>query len=130
MSPSGDYSYDLTWSRRNLIALTAFCAVAVGTLTYRCLYFPAEPAGSGEIIPVYPQRVQAATELIDLNTATMASLRRLRGIGPKIAEKIIEYRLEHQPAAFKRPEDITRVKGIGPVTLRNIRPYLLQDGPI
>jgi len=38
----------------------------------------------------------------------------LKRIGPKYAERIIEYREKNGP--FKTPEDIMKVKGIGPKT--------------
>ena len=49
---------------------------------------------------------------ININTATVEELQELKGIGPKIAEKIIEYREEN--GNFEKIEDIQKVKGIGP----------------
>jgi len=49
---------------------------------------------------------------INLNTATMEELEQVKGIGPKLAEKIIAYRKTNGP--FKRAEDIVNVQGLGP----------------
>lgn len=49
---------------------------------------------------------------INLNTATMEELEQVKGIGPNLAGKIIEYRKTNGP--FKRAEDIVNVPGIGP----------------
>ena len=49
---------------------------------------------------------------ININTATAGELEDLPGIGPALAERIIEYRTEH--GNFQRPEDLTDVSGIGP----------------
>lgn len=48
---------------------------------------------------------------VNINTATAEELAKLPGIGPKIAEEIVNYRKEH--GAFKTPRDIVNVKGIG-----------------
>ncbi|CAN5560276.1 hypothetical protein BH23BAC4_BH23BAC4_09550 [soil metagenome] len=59
---------------------------------------------------------------MDLNTATSAQLQRIPRIGPAIAERIIDYREE--VGRFRRIEDITRVRGIGPATFETISPFL------
>ena len=47
---------------------------------------------------------------ISINNATLEELTKLKGIGEKTAEKIIEYRKENK---FKTIEDIKNVSGIG-----------------
>ena len=49
---------------------------------------------------------------ININQASASELIQLKGIGPKLAERIVQYREEHGP--FRVPEDIMKVKGIGP----------------
>jgi len=51
---------------------------------------------------------------ININKAPLEELIQLKRIGPKYAERIIEYREKNTP--FKVPEDIMKVKGIGPRT--------------
>ena len=55
---------------------------------------------------------------ININTAEADELMRLKGIGEKLAARIIADREEN--GAFARIEDITRVSGIGEVTYMNI----------
>ena len=55
--------------------------------------------------------VDDASEKISINKATYEELITLPGIGPKTAEKIIEYRNTYGP--FWTIEDIKNVKGIG-----------------
>jgi comEA protein len=51
------------------------------------------------------------SQVVNINTADRHALARLKGIGPKTADKIIAYRDEH--GAFHSVEEIMRVKGIG-----------------
>jgi competence protein ComEA len=70
----------------------------------------------------------AVDDRIDPNTATWTELTRLPGIGEVTAKRIVAYRQEHaagpgQPV-FRAAEDLSRVKGIGPKTVENIRERL------
>ena len=52
-----------------------------------------------------------SSNLININTADAQQLQALPGIGPAIAERIVQYRQAHGP--FKTKEDIKNVQGIG-----------------
>ena len=56
-------------------------------------------------------------EKININKASAVELTQLKRIGPKLSERIVEYREKHGP--FERPEDIMQVKGIGPKTFES-----------
>ncbi len=56
-----------------------------------------------------------ASEKIDVNTASLEDLDRLAGVGPVIAQKIIDAR------PFSSVEDLIKVKGIGPKKLEDIK---------
>ena len=51
---------------------------------------------------------------ININTASADELVLLKGVGPKKAARIIEFREANGP--FKHPEDFLEVPGIGPKT--------------
>ena len=64
---------------------------------------------------------------LNLNTATAEQLRKLPGVGPAKARRIIESR--NKEGKFRRVRDLRRVKGIGYKTLQKLEPYLSVDGP-
>jgi competence protein ComEA len=65
------------------------------------------------------------TEKININKASIDQLTQLKGIGPKLAQRIVEYREKYGP--FKLPEDITKVEGIGPKTFELIKDHFTVD---
>ena len=58
---------------------------------------------------------------IDVNTADEEGLQKLPGIGPALAERIIEDRTANGPYATL--DELTRVSGIGVKTVESLRPY-------
>jgi competence protein ComEA len=63
----------------------------------------------------------AVSGLVDLNHATVSELETLPGIGPKLAGRIVEYRMR---APFHTVDDVANVSGIGPKRLEAIRPFV------
>ena len=59
--------------------------------------------------------------VLNPNTAPVDSLELLNGIGPALALRITQYRQGHP---FERPDDIMKVKGIGPALFDRIKPFL------
>lgn len=59
--------------------------------------------------------------LININTADAAELMKLKGVGEKTVEKIIEYRAQ---TPFEKPEDIMNVKGIGEKKFEDIKDHI------
>ena len=56
---------------------------------------------------------------VDINTAGLEELDALAGIGPVLAQRIIDYRTEHGP--FQSVDELLEVKGIGEKTLEKFR---------
>jgi len=67
--------------------------------------------------------VPRGTGQIDVNRATAAELEALPGVGPKLAQAIVEDRTAN--GLFRTPEDLLRVKGIGPAKLEKMKEMIL-----
>jgi competence protein ComEA len=65
----------------------------------------------GEWVVLQPNIVQSGQAVININTASADDLQKLPGIGPVLAEKIIEYRKAHK--SFLDISEIQNVPGIG-----------------
>jgi competence protein ComEA len=90
----------------------------------------AHPVRDGERISLPPRRPEEGAgarplgaaehgRLLDLNTATAAELEALPGIGPVLAQRIVEHRTRR--GAFRRLDDLLQVKGVGPRLLEGLR---------
>ncbi|WP_052090902.1 helix-hairpin-helix domain-containing protein [Desulfosporosinus sp. HMP52] len=81
----------------------------------------ANAAGAAAPAPAQAQATgtsMAVDGKININTAGAAELDKLSGIGPALAERIIQYRTEN--GLFARAEDLQNVSGIGPKTFEKM----------
>ena len=70
-------------------------------------------AASGESLDKTP---------VDINAADAEKLATLPGIGPSIAQRIVEYRKEH--GAFKSVDELVNVRGVGEKLLGRLREHI------
>lgn len=61
--------------------------------------------------------------VVNINTATASELALLPGVGKAKADAIIANR------PFKSPQDIVKVKGIGPKMYEKMKVHVVVDGP-
>ena len=62
---------------------------------------------------------------VNINTAAVAQLVELPGVGKATAERIIAYRTEHGP--LQSVDDLVKVKGIGQKTLEKMRKMITVE---
>ena len=102
------------------ITAACICTAAAVPFAARCL----APAANQTPLQL-PQKLNP-------NTAPVASLIRLPGIGINRAEAIHAYRRRARnddtaKLPFEKPEDLQNVPGIGPRTVERISPWLVFD---
>jgi len=61
-------------------------------------------------------------KLVNINTADAGQLVNLPQIGPKMAQRILEFRKSN--GNFKRPQDLMKVKGIGEKVFAKLQPLI------
>lgn len=59
---------------------------------------------------------------LDVNTATAEELVQLPGVGPSLAQRIIDYRQQNGP--FQTLDDLQNVPGLGPSKFDRLSPYV------
>ena len=74
---------------------------------------PGGPVASGATTPA---------ALVDLNTATADQLDALPGVGPVMAQRIIQYRTDHGP--FQSVDQLRQVSGIGDAKYADLSPLV------
>lgn len=78
--------------------------------------------GDGAPSAVAPADASTGTALVSINSAGLAGLETLPGVGPVTAQAIISHREETGP--FSSLEGLLEVSGIGPATFAEIRPHV------
>ena len=103
------------------------------TAAFLLLVFALQLSGGGSDASswytVTPQKGDGAVEItvqkVNVNTADQEALQTLDGIGPVLAQRIIDWR--ESGGVFAAPEDLLLIEGIGEETLRQIRDYIITE---
>ncbi len=102
----------MTKFKKLFVVFTFVCAMASAMM----LMGNASPAPLGK-------SGDSSGEKININTAGIDQLTKLPRIGPKIAQRIIDFRKKN--GKFKRPQDLMKVKGIGEKTFQRFSKRLV-----
>jgi competence protein ComEA len=68
------------------------------------------------------QAAAGGDKLININTADAAQLVKLPQVGPKMAQRILDFRKSN--GNFKRTQDLMKVKGIGEKIFAKLQPLI------
>ena len=120
--------YQLPWGSRTEAALSAAGGITANAES--SLINPAQILTDGDQVRVPSKQISGSAskpdqpvtnptgERINLNTATQAQIEGLPGVGPKMAERILQAR------PFSSLKDLDAVKGIGPSMLEKLEPLV------
>ncbi len=93
------------------IVLAACVLLLFGLLLYR---------GYGSGLRTRP--TETVSVRFDLNRAERSDFEQIPGVGPKLAQAIVDHRAEK--GQFQSLDQLRGVKGVGPATFDKVRPYL------
>ena len=106
-----------------LLVLTALFCLGMAAIWYAA---PRAVTGDYQVTASAPEDGgTAAAARVNINTAGVSELDSLPGIGPVLAQRIVDWRTENGP--FKTAEDLLQVEGIGPATLENLQNCIITE---
>ena len=105
-----------------LLGLTVLFLLAVA-LTW--LLTPRTARGDYEIEAEQPTEDAAQLRMVNINTAGVDELDSLPGIGPVLAQRIVDEREANGP--YTGAEDLTRVEGIGQAIVESIQDHIITE---
>jgi len=114
------------WTAPQRGVLMALLAAMLVWLVIRLLL---NPVYISDPQPAWPARASELEDRIDPNVADWQTLAALPVIGEKRARQIVAFREQYLAGnpgrrPFQQPQDLLRIKGIGPAMLTQIEPYL------
>ena len=87
------------------------------------IYQLASPAQTENTSPIDSTPTEPL--VVNINTADVQALEALPGIGPTLAQRIVDYREEYGP--FEAPESLINVKGIGESKMADLLDLITID---
>ena len=104
-----------------LLVLTALFLLSAGTVYILTPHTVREDYTVEALAPAEEQ----TEDKVNINTADADRLDALPGIGPVLAQRIIDWRTANGP--FTSPEDLLQVSGIGQTTLDGLRDRITTE---
>ena len=107
--------------------LSVFLIVFVGVALTNCVKrsLDERPLAQTPTQPVRPVQASTASKQININTAPAKELEKLPGIGPALAQRIVEHREKYGP--FRRAEHLIIIRGISDKRFRALRDLITVE---
>jgi competence protein ComEA len=123
--------FELSFSAGQRRAVGALLVCAIALCGWRLL---SDRVTIPDPQPPRGDRFADLADRIDPNTAETADLATIPGLGSKRAQALVDWRTaartrDGQATVFRRPEDLYKVRGIGPALVDQMRPYLIFPPP-
>jgi competence protein ComEA len=97
--------------------------LVVFALVGMAVYWFVQGGPRGELIEIDRAQPLTARYLVDINKAAWFEFAELPDVGEVLARRIVESR--QAQGAFMDHDELRRVRGIGPLTMQKLKPYLL-----
>ena len=107
---------------RDVLGLTILCLLVIAVSACGNL---GKKYSSASVAPDAEVASSQTNGRLSINTASIAELEKLPGVGKVLAERIVRYREEHGP--FRRAEHLLMVQGISDNKFRKILPLVTVD---
>lgn len=111
----------VTWPQSSQRILVTLVILALLLLSWQMLSHWPHGGRPTELEMGQPLRYR-----VNLNSAPMAEIMQLPGVGPKLAQSIVDYRDEN--GDFQNWDELTNVPGIGPKTVRRLKQWVTVKG--
>jgi hypothetical protein len=110
----------------------ALVVLLTALLGYGLVQLARNPSHVDDPQPIAAARALELADRIDPNTADVPTLAALPGVGLKRAAEIVRFRDEFVRSnpgekAFRRPQDLLKIKGFGYAMMSQLSPYLLLE---
>ena len=107
------------------VTLSTTSALFAAAMLLTWLLTPHASRGDYTIEAVPPAEKAETLRAVNINTAGTDELESLPGIGPVLAQRIVDYRTEH--GSFRSAEELTQVEGIGRATVESIQDHIITE---
>jgi len=105
-----------------------FCSALAALSAVSCVRLPRQHAAAGTVETHRAESSAArgvTTPAVNINRATREELERLPGVGPALAQRIVEHRERHGP--FRRVEHLLAVRGISERRFAELRAHVTAE---
>ena len=115
---TGRVARPASWTERMAAAVVIAGLIAAGAV----IAMPSFAAAAAKEEAQGGGSKAGAGEKVNINTASAEQLQTLPGVGPALAQRILDYRKEN--GSFKKAEELMNVKGIGEKSYEKLKDHI------